>query len=161
MNTGLSCVKIVDSHLVKCHCQEYTPRKSKDTQHMTKQMIETQEITPLGPYSPAVKVGNTIYFSGQISYDAKTQTMIGNDVVTQTKYILQNLKTLATAAGGSVDHIVKLTVYLTDVSQLSRVNEIMPEHFKQPYPARTSIGVVGLPKGALIEMDAIMVLPIG
>lgn len=123
-----------------------------------KQAIQTDKApTAIGSYSQAIKLGNTVYLSGQIPLDPITMTMVTGDLKMQASRIFENLKKVAEAAGSSLDAIVKLTVYLTDISQLPIVNEVMTNYFKQPYPARTSIGVVALPKGAAIEVDAVIV----
>jgi reactive intermediate/imine deaminase len=110
----------------------------------------------IGCYSQAIHTKNTVYLSGQIPLDPKTMTVVEGDISAQTTQVFENLKAVAVAAGGGLDAIVKLTVYLTDISYLATVNSIMPNYFKEPYPARTSIGVSALPKGVSIEIEAIM-----
>lgn len=112
----------------------------------------------IGSYSQAIKTGNTVYLSGQLPLDPKTMTIIPGNITTQAKKIFDNLQAVAEAAGGNLAAIVRLTVYLTDITTLAEVNEAMAEYFTLPYPARTSIGVAALPKNAHIEIDAIMVL---
>lgn len=123
-----------------------------------KQVIKTEKApSAIGSYSQAIKVEKTVYFSGQIALDPKTMTMISG-ISSQINRVFDNIKELAESAGGTLDHIVKLTVYLTDIQSLSLVNDAMLKYFKEPFPARTSIGVAALPRGALIEVEAIMVL---
>ena len=124
---------------------------------MTKQIIQTSGAPQaIGTYSQAVRTGNTVYLSGQIGLDpATTQLVEGIDA--QIVRVFDNLKAVAAAAGGSLDNVVKLNVYLTDLSHFTRVNETMTTYFTQPYPARAAVGVAQLPRGALVEMDAVMV----
>ena len=109
----------------------------------------------IGTYSQAIRCGETVYLSGQIGLDPATMQLV-EGVDAQIHRVFQNLQAVAAAAGGSLDHAVKLTVYLTDLSHFARVNEIMSTYFRQPYPARAAVGVASLPRGALVEMDAIM-----
>ncbi len=109
----------------------------------------------IGTYSQAVRCGDTVYLSGQIGLDPATMQLV-DGIEAQIHRVFQNLKAVATAAGGSLDHAVKLTVFLTDLSHFARVNEIMSTYFTQPYPARSAVGVASLPRGALIEADAIL-----
>jgi len=115
----------------------------------------------IGTYSQAVRVGQTVYLSGQIALDPATGQLVGNDVDAQIHQVFKNLRAVVTAAGGAFDHCVKLTVYLTTMANFPRVNEIMAGYFTKPYPARAAVGVNELPRGALIEIDAILVLPDG
>ncbi|MBX9811116.1 MAG: Rid family detoxifying hydrolase [Burkholderiales bacterium] len=125
---------------------------------MAKQVIHTDAAPKaIGTYSQAVRCGNTVYLAGQIGLDPATMEMVAG-IEPQIRRALENLKAVAAAAGGSLDDIVKLTVYLTDLGHFARVNEIMAAFFAAPYPARAAVGVAGLPRGALVEMDAIMVL---
>ena len=111
----------------------------------------------IGTYSQAVRAGKTLYLSGQIGLDPATGRLV--DVIeNQIPRVFENLKAVAEAAGGSLADAVKLTVYLTDLAHFARVNEIMSAYFEQPYPARAAVGVAALPRGALIEVDAILVL---
>lgn len=112
----------------------------------------------IGAYSQAIKAGNTIYLSGQIPLDPVTMTLISDDFTAQAKQVFVNLREVVKAAGGTFDNVVKLTIYLTDLKQFAIVNEIMASFFNQPYPARATIQVAALPKGAQIEIDAIMVI---
>jgi reactive intermediate/imine deaminase len=111
----------------------------------------------IGTYSQAVRTGHTIYLSGQIPLDPSTMELIGGDIDAQIRQVFDNLSAVAGAAGGSLFDVVKLTVYLVDIGDFPRVNEIMSEYFEKPYPARAAVGVSALPKAALVEMDAILV----
>ena len=112
----------------------------------------------IGTYSQAVKVGNIIYLSGQIPLVPKTMELIEGDKKNQIKRVFMNLAAVAKASGGSLSNITKLNIYLTDLSDFPLINEIMPEYFSEPYPARAVVGVASLPKGATIEMDAVMMI---
>jgi len=112
----------------------------------------------IGTYSQAVKVGSTVYLSGQIPLDPKTMTMVSDDFSKQVVQVFENLTAVCEAAGGKMSDIVKLNIFLTDLSHFATVNEIMSRYFQQPYPARAAIGVKELPKGSLVEMDGIMEL---
>jgi reactive intermediate/imine deaminase len=125
---------------------------------MKKQIISTQDAPQaIGTYSQAVKVDNTVYLSGQIPLDPRTMSMIEGGIGDQIHRVFNNLAAVARASGGSLSDIVKLNIYLTDLSNFPLVNEIMAEYFSQPYPARAAVGVAALPKGAAVEMDAILV----
>jgi reactive intermediate/imine deaminase len=125
---------------------------------MTRSIISTRNApAAIGAYSQAVRAGDTVYVSGQIGLDPATGQLVeGAD--NQIQRVFDNLKAVAEAAGGSLDDVVKLTVYLTDLAHFARVNEIMAGYFDPPYPARAAVGVAALPRGALIEADAILVL---
>ena len=126
---------------------------------MTKQIIHTDHApAAIGPYSQAVRAGNTVYFSGQIPLDPATGNLVDGDIAAQARRAFDNLKAVAEAAGGSLDRIVRLGLYLTDLSQFAAVNAVMQEYFSAPYPARSTIGVSALPKGVSFEADAVMVL---
>jgi len=112
----------------------------------------------IGPYSQAVRAGATVYLSGQIPLDPETQDMVAGDFQAQTRRVLDNLAAVARAAGGSMDDIVKLTVYLTDLGRFAEINEIMTGYFAEPFPARAAIGVAALPRDAQVEIDAVLVL---
>ena len=112
----------------------------------------------IGTYSQAVKVGNIIYLSGQIPLVPKTMELIEGDKKNQIKRVFMNLAAVAKASGGSLSDITKLNIYLTDLSDFPLINEIMPEYFSEPYPARAVVCVASLPKGATIEMDAVMMI---
>jgi reactive intermediate/imine deaminase len=111
----------------------------------------------IGTYSQAVRAGKTLYLSGQIGLDPATGRLV-DGIENQILRVFENLKAVAEAGGGSLADAVKLTVYLTDLAHFARVNEIMSAYFEQPYPARAAVGVAALPRGALIEADAILVL---
>lgn len=126
-------------------------------------MIKTVISTPnapsaIGTYSQAVRCGDTIYVSGQIGLDPRTMQLV-EGIDAQVRRVFDNLKAVAEAAGGSLVDAVKLTIYLTDLAHFAKVNEIMAAYFKQPYPARAAIGVASLPRAALVEADAILVIP--
>ena len=112
----------------------------------------------IGTYSQATKVNNTVYLSGQIPLVPETMTLHTGDMADQIHQVFTNLRALAIAAGGDLADIVKLNIFLTDLSHFALVNEIMSQYFQQPYPARAAVGVAALPKGAAVEMDAILVL---
>ena len=112
----------------------------------------------IGTYSQAIKTGNTVYLSGQIPLDPVTGEMISGDITAQITRVFDNLAAVAEAAGGTMQDIVKLNVYLTDLTNFPKVNEAMAKVFKEPYPARAAVGVAALPKGAEVEMDAVLVL---
>jgi reactive intermediate/imine deaminase len=110
----------------------------------------------IGTYSQAVKIGDTVYLSGQIPLVPETMLVIEGDFATQVRRVFDNLTAVAVAAGGSLQDVVKLNIFLTDLSYFGTVNEIMAEYFVKPYPARAAIGVASLPKDVPVEMDAIM-----
>ena len=123
------------------------------------QVIHTDQApAAIGPYSQAVRSGNTVYFSGAIPLVPATGEVVEGDITAQARQVFDNLKAVAEAAGGSLDRIVRLGLYLTDLSQFAAVNAVMGEYFAQPYPARSTIEVPALPKGAVFEVDAVMVL---
>lgn len=111
----------------------------------------------IGTYSQAIKVGNTVYLSGQIPLDPKRMELV-EGFEAQTVQVFENLKAVCEAAGGSLADIVKLNIFLTDLSNFATVNEVMSRYFQQPYPARAAIGISALPKGAQVEMDGVVVL---
>jgi reactive intermediate/imine deaminase len=124
---------------------------------MKKTVISTPSAPQaIGTYSQAIKVDNTVYLSGQIPLDPHTMTVIEGDISLQIRRVFDNLRAVAQAAGGDLADIVKLNVFLTDLSHFSIVNEIMTEYFELPYPARAAVGVAALPKGVAVEMDGIM-----
>lgn len=112
----------------------------------------------IGTYSQAIKIGDTVYLSGQIPLVPETMQVLEGDMAAQIRQVFENLQAVAKAAGGSLADIAKLNIFLTDLSQFALVNEVMAEYFKQPYPARAAVGVASLPKDVPVEMDAIMVL---
>lgn len=124
-----------------------------------KAIIQTQQApAAIGTYSQAIKVNNTVYLSGQIALVPDAMVMVDGGVDAQIHQVFANLAAVCEAAGGSLADMVKLNVFLTDLSHFATVNEIMAHYFHEPYPARAAIGVNALPRGALIEMDGIMVL---
>lgn len=124
---------------------------------MTKEIIHTTNAPQaIGTYSQAIKVGRSVYLSGQIPLIPATMVLVEGDITAQITQVFDNLQAVAVAAGGSFADIVKLNVFLTDLADFPIVNEIMGNYFQQPYPARAAIGVAALPKGAAVEMDAIM-----
>ena len=126
---------------------------------MTKEIIQTNKAPKaIGTYSQAVKVDHTIYLSGQIPLVPETMTIIEGDITAQITQVFENLKAVAEASGGDLSDIVKLNVFLTDLSNFPLVNEIMGRYFQEPYTARAAVGVAALPKNAGVEMDAIMFL---
>jgi reactive intermediate/imine deaminase len=131
---------------------------TKDKSHMRREPVTTKEAPDaIGAYSQAVRAGNTVYLSGQIPLVPETMAVEG-DARTQIRQVLRNLEAVTRAAGGSLEHVVKLTVFLTDLGDFPLVNEAMAEFFREPYPARAAVGVAALPKGVGVEMDAIMVV---
>ncbi|MEK7261767.1 MAG: RidA family protein [Pseudomonadota bacterium] len=126
---------------------------------MKKEVIESNKAPQaIGTYSQAVKVGDTVYLSGQIPLVPGMMELEQGDMRAQIARVFENLKAVATAAGGDLSDVVKLNVFLTDLAHFPLVNEVMSKYFQQPYPARAAVGVAALPKGAAVEMDAIMVL---
>ncbi|PIE82709.1 MAG: reactive intermediate/imine deaminase [Candidatus Contendobacter odensis] len=126
---------------------------------MLREIIKTDQApAAIGTYSQAVKVGNTVYVSGQIPLDPITMELVDNDMKAQICRVFDNLAAVARAAGSSLNDVVKLNVFLTDLGHFTLVNQIMSEYFTEPYPARAAIGVATLPRNAAVEMDAILVL---
>ena len=126
---------------------------------MAREIIHTDKAPQaIGTYSQAVKIGNTVYMSGQIPLDPVTMEMVTGSMEDQITRFLDNLKAVAVAAGGTLNDIAKLNIFLTDLSHFALVNEVMTRYFEQPYPARAAIGVASLPKNAEVEMDAILCL---
>jgi reactive intermediate/imine deaminase len=124
---------------------------------MTKEIIHTPKApTAIGTYSQAVKVGQTVYLSGQIPLVPETMIVVEGDISAQITQVFENLKAVVEAAGGEFSDIVKLNVFLTDLAHFPLVNEIMGQYFQAPYPARAAVGVAALPKNVSVEMDAIM-----
>ena len=125
---------------------------------MPKAVISTPHApSAIGTYSQAVRCGDTIYVSGQIGLDPATM-QLAEGIEAQAKRVFDNLKAVAEAAGGSLDDAAKLTIYLTDLAHFAKVNEVMAAYFRPPYPARAAIGVASLPRAALVEADAILVI---
>jgi len=126
---------------------------------MSKQIISTPNApAAIGTYSQAVRVGNTIWVSGQIPLDPTTKELIKGDVEAQVRQVFENLKAIVTAAGAGFDDVVKATVFLIDLSHFALVNQVMAEYFREPYPARAAVGVAALPRGALVEVECIVAL---
>lgn len=126
---------------------------------MSKTIVATPHApAAIGPYSQAVKAGRTVYLSGQIGLDPATKELVSADFEAQVRQAFKNLAAVAQAAGGSLEHAVKLTLFLTDLSQFAKANAIMAELVPQPYPARSTIGVASLPKGAQFEVEAVLVV---
>jgi len=126
---------------------------------MTKAIIRTDRAPQaIGTYSQAVKVGETVYLSGQIPLVPETMELVEGDVEAQIRRVFDNLAAVAQAAGGGLDDLVKLNVFLTDLGDFPVVNRVMAEYLGEPYPARAAIGVAALPRGAAVEMDGILVL---
>jgi reactive intermediate/imine deaminase len=126
---------------------------------MPRAAVTTKNAPPaIGTYSQGVKVGNTVYLSGQIPLLPDTMGLVQGDMEAQIHQVFKNLNQVAKAAGGSFDHVVKLTVFLTNLAHFPLVNKVMAEYFTQPYPARAAVGVAALPKDATVEVDAVMIL---
>ena len=126
---------------------------------MAREIISTEKAPQaIGTYSQAVKTGNTVYLSGQIPLVPETMEMVNGDIEQQIRRVFDNLGAVAEAAGGSLADVVKLNIFLVDLANFAKVNEVMAEYFSEPYPARAAIGVASLPKDAGVEMDAVMEL---
>jgi reactive intermediate/imine deaminase len=126
---------------------------------MTRTIISTTDAPQaIGTYSQAVRTGNTVYLSGQIPLVPATMQMVEGDIAAQVRQVFQNLSAVAQAAGGTLSDCAKVHVFLTDLVNFPVVNQVMAEFFTEPYPARAAIGVASLPRGAEVEVDAIMVL---
>ncbi len=126
---------------------------------MPKQIISTDQApAAIGTYSQAVKVGSTVYLSGQIPLDPASMEVVEGGIQAEISRVFDNLTAVCEAAGGSLQDIVKLNIFLTDLNNFPIVNEVMAQYFQTPYPARAAIGVASLPKGVGVEMDAVMVL---
>ena len=124
---------------------------------MARQSIATDKApSAIGPYSQAIKVGTTVYLSGQIALDPATMEIVEGGVAGQASRVFDNLGAVAAAAGGSLADAVRLTIYLVDLNAFPMVNEIMERYFTQPYPARVTVGVSALPRGAAVEIDAVL-----
>src|SRR5262245_24452031 len=123
---------------------------------MSRKIVHTDNAPKaIGTYSQAVRAGNAVYFAGQIGLDPKTMQMV-EGIDAQIRRVFDNLKAVAEAAGGSLNDVVRFTVYLTDLKHFARVNELMATYLQEPYPARAAVGVASLPRDALVEIDAIM-----
>ncbi|MEQ1532918.1 MAG: RidA family protein [Sideroxydans sp.] len=124
----------------------------------TKFIVQTPDApAAIGTYSQAVRMDNTVYLSGQIGLDPDTMQMV-DGIEAQVNRVFKNLRAVAVASGGSMDDVVKLNIYLTDLAHFAKVNEIMATYFSQPYPARAAVGVASLPRNALVEADGVLVL---
>lgn len=124
---------------------------------MTRQIISTDKApSAIGPYSQAVRHGDTVYLSGQIPLDPATMELVAGDISDQAHRVFRNLQAVCEAAGGDLDGIVKVNVYLTDLGNFATVNQVMAEYFSEPYPARAAVGVSALPLGAEVEMEAVL-----
>jgi len=125
---------------------------------MSREAISTDSAPrAIGPYSQAVRAGNTVYLSGQIPLDPATGELVGGGFESETRRVFDNLRAVAATAGATLDHAVRVTIYLTDIGKFPVVNGIMAEYFNEPYPARVTIGVASLPKGAAVEVDCVLV----
>jgi reactive intermediate/imine deaminase len=126
---------------------------------MGKKIISTANApAAIGTYSQAAQVGNTVWVSGQIALDPKTQSLVVGGIVAEAHQVFKNVKAIVTAAGAGMDDVVKATVFLTDLANFALVNKIMAEYFREPYPARAALGVSALPRGAQIEVECIVAL---
>ena len=126
---------------------------------MNRSIISTDQApAAIGTYSQAVRVGDTVYVSGQIPLDPATMQLVTGDIDAEIRRVFDNLLAIAKAAGGSLANVAKLTVFLTDLGHFARVNEIMATYFQQPYPARAAVGVAALPRGARVEMECVLSL---
>lgn len=124
---------------------------------MNRSIVHTADApAAIGTYSQAVRTGNTVYVSGQIPLDPQTGQLVSGDIDAEIRRVFDNLAAIAAAAGGTLDDVAKLTVFLTDLTHFPRVNEIMATYFAQPYPARAAVGVAALPRGARVEMECIL-----
>jgi reactive intermediate/imine deaminase len=126
---------------------------------VSKDAITTEDApAAIGAYSQAVRAGNLVFLSGQIPLDPATMELVGGDFAARARQVFDNLKAVAEAAGGDLDRLVKLTIYLTDLDDFATVNRVMAEYFSEPYPARAAVGVAALPKGADVEAEAVLAL---
>lgn len=128
---------------------------------MSAREVITSEQAPaaIGPYSQAIRTGQLVFLSGQIALDPIAMRLVDGDIEAQTRQVLDNLTAVTAAAGGSLNDSVKLTIYLTDLKHFGVVNQILPEYFREPYPARSTIQVAALPLQAMVEIDAVLALP--
>ena len=132
---------------------------SQEPTEMQKEIISTENAPQaIGPYSQAVKAGNLMFISGQIPLDPKTGDLVSESIDEQAKQVLNNIKSICEAAGQSIDDIVKISIFLTDLENFAIVNEVMKEYFAEPYPARATIEVSGLPLGVNVEIEAIVLI---
>ena len=132
---------------------------SQEPTEMQKEIISTENAPQaIGPYSQAVKAGNLMFISGQIPLDPKTGDLVSESIDEQAKQVLNNIKSICEAAGQSIDDIVKISIFLTDLENFAIVNEVMKEYFAEPYPARATVEVSGLPLGVNVEIEAIVLI---
>ena len=130
---------------------------SKEPNQMSKEIISTKNAPQaIGPYSQAVKTGNLMFISGQIPLNPETGDLVSGSIEDEAHQVLNNLKSICEAAGNSFEDIVKITIFLTDLENFATVNEVMKEHFSEPYPARATVEVSGLPLGVNVEIEAIV-----
>jgi reactive intermediate/imine deaminase len=126
---------------------------------MSRQSIHSDRApAAIGPYSQAVRCGDTVYLSGQIPLDPATMQLVEGDIAMQARRVFDNLRAVCEASGGSLAHVARIGIYLTDLGNFAQVNAVMQEYFDAPFPARSTIGVASLPRGAQVEVDAILVL---
>ena len=126
---------------------------------MSKQIVSTSAApAAIGPYSQAIRAGNTLWLSGQIPLDPLTKELVQGDIEVQTRRVFDNIKAVLAAAGASFDGVVKTTIFLTDLANFAVVNKVMAEYFREPYPARSTVGVAALPRGAQVEVECIVAL---
>jgi reactive intermediate/imine deaminase len=124
-----------------------------------RQIIHTTDApAAIGTYSQAVRVGDTVWISGQIPLDPTTRELVSGDIETEIRRVFDNLRAIATAAGGTLDDAVKVTIFLTDLAHFAKVNEVMAQYFAQPYPARAAVGVAALPRDARVEIECVLAL---
>ena len=124
---------------------------------MTRKIIQTERAPKaIGPYSQAVRAGDTVWLSGQIPLDPVTMELVTGDIEKEIRRVFDNLKAVAEAAGGSLAQAVKVNVYLTDLANFAKVNEVMAQYISEPYPARAAVGVAQLPRGARVEIEAVL-----
>jgi reactive intermediate/imine deaminase len=124
---------------------------------MSRQSIHTERAPQaIGPYSQAIRAGDTVYLSGQVPFDPATMQLVTGDIEVQARRVFENLKAVAEASGGSLSQAVKFTIFLTDLTHFARVNEIMAQYCSKPYAARSTIGVAQLPRGAQIEIECVL-----
>jgi reactive intermediate/imine deaminase len=124
---------------------------------MSRQIIHTERAPQaIGTYSQAVRAGDTVYLSGQVPLDPATTQLVSGDFEAQVRRVFENLKAVAQAAGGSLANAVKVNIYLTDLANFPKVNEVMAQYFDKPYPARTTLGVAQLPRGAQVEIECVL-----
>jgi reactive intermediate/imine deaminase len=132
-------------------------RTSMGAGKMSRKIIHTDNAPKaIGTYSQAVRVGDTVYMSGQIPLDPKTMELVSGDIEKEIRRVFENLKAVAEAAGGSLAQAVKVNVYLTDLANFAKVNEVMAQYISEPYPARAAVGVAQLPRGARVEIEAVL-----